>query len=199
MQPIKIIGLTGSIGMGKSTTAQMFRDAGIPVFDSDAEIHKLQAPGSPMLDDIAAAFPGVVTGGVLDRAALRERVFGDDSARKTLEAITHPALASRMQKAFSDATQSGADMIILDVPLLFEVGRDTICTKTIVVTAPEALQRSRVLARDGMTDDVLDGILAAQMPDADKRARADYLIYTDKGMDDARAQVQRIILDIGAL
>ncbi len=193
---MKILGLTGSIGMGKSTTADLFREAGIPVFDSDAEIHNLQAKGSPLLAEIEAAFPGVVKDGELDRAQLRTRVFGDDKARKRLEAITHPALGRVMQKAFADAEKNAAPMLVLDVPLLFEVGRDAMCDKVVVCSAPADVQRDRVLARPGMTPQIFADILAAQMPDADKRARADYIVDTSNGIDDARRQVLAIIADM---
>ena len=188
-----ILGLTGSIGMGKSTTAQMFADAGVPVFDADAEVHKLQQPGGAALDKIDDAFPGVVIGGLLDRDALGKKVFADPDALRALEAIMHPLVADARAQFFQDAIAERAPLLVLDIPLLFEKGLEKSVHKTVVVTAPADVQRARVLAREAMTDAKLDDILARQVPDAEKRDKADFIIDTGKGLDQARDQVHALI------
>ncbi len=188
-----ILGLTGSIGMGKSTTAQMFADAGVPVFDADAEVHKLQQPGGAALDKIDDAFPGVVIGGQLDRDALGKKVFADPDALRALEAIMHPLVADARAQFFQDAIAERAPLLVLDIPLLFEKGLEKSVHKTVVVTAPADVQRARVLAREAMTDAKLDDILARQVPDAEKRDKADFIIDTGKGLDQARDQVHALI------
>jgi dephospho-CoA kinase len=188
-----IVGLTGSIGMGKTETARMFAEAGIPVFGADAEVHNLQAKGGRALPLIAAEFPSVITGGVLDRAALGKIVFADDKARKTLEAIMHPMVAEARTGFFKAAEKSGAPFVILDIPLLFETAGDKACHKVVVVSAPAEVQRARVLARPGMTAEKFTQILAKQTPDADKREKADYIIETDKGLAHAKARVTALI------
>ncbi len=193
---MKVIGLTGSIGMGKSETAGMFRELGVPVFDADAVVHKLQAPGGLAIPVIELAFPGVIEAGVLDRQKLGAIVFADTDAKKRLEAIMHPMVAKERTLFFASAEKAGAPFVVVDVPLLFETGGNAACDKVIVVSAPAAVQRSRVLARLGMTTEKFEQILSKQTPDADKRAGADYIIETDKGFEHARARVQEIIDDL---
>jgi len=193
---MKIIGLTGSIGMGKSETAKMFTSEGVPVFDADAEVHKLQGAGGEALPLIDAAFPGVIVDGHLDRAKLGAVVFSDADSRKKLEAIMHPMVGKARAEFFKEAEKTQAKFVVIDVPLLFEVGGDKACDKIIVVSAPAAVQRERVLARPGMSVQKFEQILAKQTPDADKRAAADYIIETDKGFDHARARVVEIIEEL---
>ncbi len=190
---MKIIGLTGSIGMGKSTTAAMFRDAGIPVYDADAAVHAAYDVGGAAVGPVGEAFPGTVKDGRVDRQALGKAVLGDPEAVKKLNSIVHPLIGRDRAKVFEAAEASGADMIILDVPLIFETGGEKNMDAVIVVTAPAEVQRERVLAREGMTPERLDGILSHQMPDAEKRARADYVIDTGQGLEHARSQVLEII------
>ena len=193
---MKIIGLTGSIGMGKSTTAAMFREAGLPVYDADAEVHKAYDVGGAAVEPVGAAFPGVVKDGKVDREELRKRVLGNPEALKVLNGIVHPIVGRARAATFEAAEASGADMVILDVPLIFETGGEKNMHKVIVVSAPAEVQRERVLAREGMTPERLDAILAQQVPDAEKRARADYVVDTGRGLDAARAQVAAIIEDL---
>jgi dephospho-CoA kinase len=193
---MKIIGLTGSIGMGKSTTAAMFREAGIPVYDADAEVHKAYDVGGAAVEPVGAAFPGVVKDGKVDREELRKRVLGNPEALKVLNGIVHPIVGRARSAVFEEAEAAGADMVILDVPLIFETGGEKNMHKVIVVSAPAEMQRTRVLAREGMTPERLDAILAQQTPDAEKRARADYVVDTGNGLDVARAQVTKIIEDL---
>ncbi|MCR9121983.1 MAG: dephospho-CoA kinase [Phyllobacteriaceae bacterium] len=185
------LGLTGSIGMGKSTTAAMFADAGIPVHDSDAAVHELYSGDAAPL--IEAAFPGTVIDGVVDRKMLGERVLGDSDALGRLEAIVHPLVAAHEAAFVDQARAAGADLVVLDIPLLFEVGAQDRVDKVLVVTAPAAVQRERVLARPGMTEDRFAAILARQVPDRAKRAKADFIIDTSLGMDCARAKVRDLI------
>jgi dephospho-CoA kinase len=193
---MKIIGLTGSIGMGKSETAKMFTRLGVPVFDADAEVHKLQVKDGPAIPAIDAAFPGVVEGGVLNRGKLGELVFANPTAKKRLEAIMHPMVANARIAFFDAAEKAGAKFVVLDVPLLFETGGNKGCDKVVVVSAPADVQRERVLARPGMTLEKFENILARQVPDSDKRAGADYIIETDKGLDHAFAQVEKIVKEL---
>ena len=191
-----ILGLTGSIGMGKSTVAQMFRDLDVPVFDADATVHALQGPGGTLLPAIEAAFPGTTGPAGLDRPALRECIFNDPDARRRLEAIVHPAVATERQR-FLDA-HATAPLVVLDVPLLFETGGDSRCDSVAVVSASPAVQRARVLARPGMTESAFAAILATQLPDAEKRARAQHLIHTDTTLAATRAQVAALVACMGA-
>ena len=185
------IGLTGSIGMGKSTTAQMFRDEGIAVLDSDQIVHDLYRCAA--VAPIAAAFPDVVVDGVVDRSALGLRVLGDPGAMEKLEAIVHP-LVWAARDAFIEARQAQGDRIVVyDVPLLFETGADKSVDAIVVVTAPPELQKQRVLTRPGMTQQKFEAIIAKQTPDAEKRARADFIVETGDGLDAARAQVRHIL------
>jgi len=190
---MKIIGLTGSIGMGKSTTAAMFREAGIPVYDADAAVHAAYAVGGVAVGPVGEAFPGTVSEGRVDRESLRQQVLGNPDAMAKLNSIVHPLIGKSRADAFAAATASGADMIVLDVPLIYETGGDKNMDAVIVVSAPPEMQRERVLAREGMSPERLDAILAQQVPDAEKRKRADYVIDTGKGLEAARAQVTEVI------
>jgi dephospho-CoA kinase len=192
------IGLTGSIGMGKSATAAMFAEQGAPVYDADAEVHKLQAKGGGAVEAIEAAFPGVVQDGELDRQALGERVFSDPAALNRLNGIIYPMLGTGRAAFFADAEARGCDMVVLDIPKLFETGGEARMDAVVVVSAPEAVQRERVLARPGYNEARLDAILANQMPDAEKRARADFIVDTSQGFDHAREQVRQVIAAIRA-
>ena len=193
---MRVIGLTGSIGMGKSTTAAMFRDAGIPVYDADAAVHAAYDVGGIAVESVGKAFPGVVKAGRVDREALRQAVLGKPEAMQKLNGVVHPLIGRDRASVFEAAMASGADMIIMDVPLIFETGGEKNMDAVIVVSAPAEMQRERVLAREGMSPERLDAILAQQMPDADKRARADYVVDTSQGLDVARAQVADIIADL---
>lgn len=190
---MKVIGLTGSIGMGKSTTAAMFRDAGIPVYDADAAVHDLYDEGGAAVGPVGEAFPGVVKAGRVDREELRRRVLGQPDELKRLNAIVHPLVGRDRVGFFKAAEASGADMVVLDVPLLYETGGHANVDAVVVVSAPPEMQRERVLARPGMTPDRLDAILAQQLADAEKRARAHYVVDTGRGLQHAQAQVTDII------
>jgi len=193
---MKTIGLTGSIGMGKSAVAQMFADEGIAVFDADATVRRLQGPGGRLLPAIEAAFPGTTSPEGVDRAELGARVFGDDAAIKRLEAIVHPAVGE--ERAAFLAQHGDDDMVVFDIPLLFETGGDRNVDVVVVVSADAATQQERVLARPGMSRERLADILARQTPDAEKRARADHVIATDCPMDQTRAAVRRVIACVRA-
>lgn len=195
---MKVIGLTGSIGMGKSTTAAMFREAGIPVYDADAAVHDLYDTGGAAVGPVGEAFPGVVREGKVDREALRQAVLGKPDELKRLNAIVHPLVGRDRVGFFEQARTAGADMVVLDVPLLFETGGHANVDAIVVVSAPAEMQRERVLARPGMTPDRLDAILAQQLADAEKRARAHYVVDTGHGLDHARQQVQAIIATLRA-
>ncbi|HTI31613.1 MAG TPA: dephospho-CoA kinase [Sphingomonas sp.] len=189
------IGLTGSIGMGKSTVAAMFEELGVPVFDADAAVRRLQGPGGALIAPIEAAFPGTTGPQGVDRAAL-SKVLHDPEALKRLEAIVHPAVGeARVQFLQDHAT---APIVVFDIPLLFETGGDNRVDVTVVVSAPPELQRKRVLARDGMTPDKFAAILARQMPDAEKRSRADHVIDTGVPLDETRAQVSALVEGLSA-
>lgn len=190
------LGLTGSIGMGKSTVARMFADEGIPVFDADAAVHALQGPGGRVVAAIEARFPDTTGERGVDRTALAEAVFGDAAAFKALEAIVHPAVAE--ERAAFLAANPDAPLVVLDVPLLFEAGGWRSVDKIAVVSAAAAVQRARVLARPGMTEARFDAILARQLPDAEKRARADVVIPTGGSLDETRAAVRAVIACMGA-
>ncbi|RIY02769.1 dephospho-CoA kinase [Aureimonas flava] len=191
---MKVLGLTGSIGMGKSTTAEMFAALGVPVHSADAAVHRLYAGRAAPL--VEARFPGTVRGGVVDRAALGARVLGDKAALAALEAIVHP-LVREEERAFLEAAHgAGAPFAVLDIPLLFETGGEGRVDAVLVVSASPAVQRARVLARPGMTADRFAAILASQMPDTEKRARADYVIDTGAGLEAARAAVARVAAEL---
>ena len=188
-----IIGLTGSIGMGKSTTARMFREAGVPVYDADAAVADLYVAGGAAVAPLEAAFPGVTKDGAVDREALRLAVLGNDEAMTRLNAIVHPLVGADRVHFFKDAEGAGADMVVLDIPLLYETGGDANMDAVVVVSAPLEQQRERVLARPGMTPERLDAILSRQMHDAEKRARAHFVVDTGRGLERAREQVAEII------
>lgn len=187
------VGLTGSIGMGKSTTAAMFRDAGVPVYDADAAVAELYLAGGAAVAPLEAAFPGVTKNGAVDREALRQRVLGDDTAMARLNAIVHPLLGKDRSDFYEKAQAAGASMVVLDIPLLFETGGDRNMDVVVVASAPANLQRLRVLARPGMNPERFEDILRRQMPDLEKRARADFIVDTAQGLDAARLQVAEII------
>lgn len=187
-----VLGLTGSIGMGKSATAAMFRARGVPVHDADACVHTLYGPGGAAAAAIGEAFPGTLApDGSIDRAALRNAVLGDPERLRRLEGLVHPLV--RQSRDDFLATHATAPLVVLDVPLLFETGGEVGCDAVAVVTAPAEVQRARVLARPGMNEEAFAQILAKQMPDAEKRRRADYLIETDRGFPHAEAQVDAVI------
>ena len=185
------LGLTGSIGMGKSTVAAMFAAEGVPVFDADAAVHRLQGPAGRVVAAIEARFPGTTGEGGVNRTALAEAVLGDDAAMKALEAIVHPAVGE--ERAAFLAEHAAAPLVVFDVPLLFETGGDRAVDRVAVVSAAAEVQRARVLARPGMTPAKFEAILARQTPDAEKRARADFVIPTDVPLDETRASVRRVI------
>lgn len=185
------VGLTGSIGMGKSTVAAMFVAEGVPVFDADAAVHRLQGPAGAVVAATEAAFPGTTGIGGVDRTALSKAVLGDDAAMKRLEAIVHPAVTA--ERAAFVAAHADAPLIVFDIPLLFETGGDARVDRVVVVSADASVQRARVLARAGMTADKFLAILARQLPDADKRARADIIIRTDVSLDETRDAVRRAV------
>ncbi len=186
-----VVGLTGSIGMGKSTVAAMFGEEGIPVFDADAVVHKLQGPGGALVEAIEDAFPGSTTSKGVDRAKLAAKVFGDASLLKTLEAIVHPAVHAERVVFFEQ--NRDARMVVLDIPLLLEKGPAPEIDAIVVVSAPAQTQRERVLTRRAMTKEKFERISARQMPDAEKRARADYVIDTGTTLRATRAQVREVI------
>ncbi len=186
-----ILGLTGSIGMGKSTVAKMFAKAGVPVFDADAEVHRLQGPGGALLPAIEAAFPGATGPEGVKRAELGALVFGDDAALARLEAIVHPAVHAA-RRAFTEANRD-APLVLYDIPLLFERASQDQVDLVVVVSAPAAIQRERVLARPGMTEDKFAAILARQLPDAEKRARAHFVIDTGGSLEATAKAVEDLV------
>lgn len=186
-----VIGLTGSIGMGKSTTAKMFAEEGVPVHDSDEAVHRLYAgPAMPLVE---AAFPGVTVDGKIDRTILGAKVLGNPAAMKTLEGIIHPLVRADANEFLRRNRDAGAQLAVLDIPLLFETGGRDRVDKVVVVTAPADVQRERVLARPGMTVEKFEAILARQVPDVEKRRQADYIVDTGQGMDAARNAVREIV------
>jgi len=188
-----LVGLTGSIGMGKSETAKMFARHGVPVCDSDATVHALYDKGGAAVEPVGAAFPGVVVDGRIDRERLSREVVGKPEALRKLELIVHPLVGLAQRAALQAAADSGAKMVVLDIPLLFETGGRARVDVVVVVSAPGDVQRQRVLARPGMTPEKLDAILLKQMPDAEKRSRADFVVDTSQGLAHAEAQVVAII------
>ena len=186
-----VLCLTGSLGMGKSTAAKFFAEAGVPVHDSDAVVHALYE--GEAVAAIEAAFPGTTSGGKVDRGKLAAKVIDDKAALARLEAIVHPLVAKARDKFLADAQASGAPVVVLDIPLLFEIGGSADCDAVVVVSAPADVQRSRALARPGMTEEKFAGLLAKQMPDAEKRARADFIVDSSQSFDHARAQVHDIL------
>lgn len=185
------LGLTGSIGMGKSTTAGIFRELGVPVHDADAAVHAIY--GEEGVAPVEAAFPGVTQGGRIDRALLGARVLGDDAAMRRLEAIVHPLVRARETAFLERAAAAGEDIAVLDIPLLYETGARGRVDAVLVVTAPESVQRARVLARPGMTEDKFKAILSRQLPDSEKRRRADHVIDTGHGLAYARSEVAALL------
>lgn len=189
-----ILGLTGSIGMGKTATAKMFADEGVPVQDADAVVHALyEGEATPLIE---AAFPGTTGGGKVDRIKLGAQVIGNQDAIKRLEQIVHPLVARQRDKFLAESKQAGADIAVLDIPLLYETGGEKRCNAVVVVSAPAEVQRERVLSRPGMTEERFLAILAKQMPDAEKRRRADFIVDTSRGFDAARQQVREILAQV---
>jgi dephospho-CoA kinase len=195
---VKIIGLTGSIGMGKSATAQIFADAGAAVYDADAAVHALYAKGGAAVAPIAERFPQAILDGAVDRVKLSSLVLGDADQLKALEAIVHPLVRLAQMEFLRAAREAGAAIAVLDIPLLLEGGGDRFVDRVVVVSAPAEVQRARVLARPGMTEEKFEAILAKQMPDAEKRRRAHHVIDTSQGFDHARAQVAAIMADLAS-
>jgi dephospho-CoA kinase len=188
-----ILGLTGSIGMGKSTTAKLFVEAGVPVYDADATVHRLyEGEAAPAIE---AAFPGSTVGGKVDRTRLSAQVVHDPAAMRRLEQIVHPMLGASRQKFLEDAEQSGAPVAVVDVPLLFETGGEKRVDAVVVVTTTPDIQRERILARDNMTAEKLDAIIARQLPDAEKRKRADFVVDTSHGLDPVRVRIRDILVE----
>jgi dephospho-CoA kinase len=188
------LALTGSIGMGKTTTAAMFAARGVPVYDADAAVHQAYAPGGEAVAPLEWAFPGVIgKNGGIDRAKLREKVAKSPEAMKKLESIVHPIVGEHQRAFVAKCARAGADIVLLDIPLLFETGGDKRADAIVVVTAPKDVQRQRVLARGGMTEAEFDAILARQTPDSEKRRRADFVINTGFGIPYAEAQVDEIL------
>jgi dephospho-CoA kinase len=186
-----LLGLTGSIGMGKSTTAKLFAEAGVPVYDADATVHALyEGEAAPAIE---AAFPGTTVDGKVDRNRLSARVVHDPAAIKQLEGIVHPMLGASRQKFLREAEQSGVAVAVVDVPLLYETGGEKRVDAVVVVTTSPEIQRQRILARDNMTGEKLDAILARQLPDAEKRKRADFVVDTSHGLDPVRARIRDIL------
>ena len=188
-----ILGLTGSIGMGKSVTAGLFAEAGVPVLDADAVVHRLYA--GEAVSAIEAAFPGTTVAGKVDRNKLSARVVHDAAAMKRLEEIVHPMLGASRQKFLHDAEQSGAPVAVVDVPLLFETGGEKRVDAVVVVTTTPQIQRQRILERPNMTDEKLNAMLARQMPDAEKRKRANFVVDTSHGLDPVRARIRDILVE----
>ena len=190
-----VVGLTGSVGMGKSTTARMFVAAGVPVFDADAAVHALYAGAA--VAPVEAAFPGVTRDGAIDREALGERVIGDPEAMRRLEAIVHPLVRAARNAFLDEARAGGAAMTVLDIPLLYETGGEAEVDVVVLASAPEDVQRARVLARPGMSEARFEAIRARQMPDAEKRRRADHIVETGEGMAAAQREVRELVARLG--
>lgn len=186
-----VIGLTGSIGMGKTTTADLFRAEGVPVFDSDRVVHDLYQ--GPLVQELEAAFPGVRDQDGINRLRLADHIKGQPDNLARLEAIVHPAVRARQLAFIEKHSKDGRTHILLDIPLLYESGADRLCDVIIVVSAPAEIQRARVLARPGMSDAIFDALLRRQMPDEEKRKRADYVIATDQGLAHAKRQVKSVL------
>ncbi len=186
-----VLGLTGSIGMGKSTTAKLFAEAGVPVYDADATVHLVyEGEAAPLIE---AAFPGTTADGKVDRAKLSAQVVGNDAAMKRLEQIVHPLLGAYHKKFLDYAERSGAPVAVVDVPLLYETSGEKRVDAVVVVTTDPEQQRQRIMARDNMTPEKLDAILGRQLPDAEKRKRADFVVDTSDGLDPVRARIGEIL------
>jgi dephospho-CoA kinase len=192
-----VLCLTGSLGMGKSATAKLFAEAGVPVHDSDAVVHALYE--GEAVAAIEQAFPGTTAGGKVDRAKLSGMVIGDKAALARLEAIVHPLVGAARDRFLTEAAASGAPVVVLDIPLLFEIGGERGCDAVVVVSAPAQMQRARALARPGMTEAKFAGLLAQQVPDAEKRRRADFIVDTSQDFDHARAQVRDILRAVATM
>jgi dephospho-CoA kinase len=192
-----VLGLTGSIGMGKSTVEGFFAENGVPVYDADAAVHRLYAGDAAPL--IEAAFPGTIKDGTVDRVRLAERVVGDAAALERLEGIVHPLVRRDEEQFIAAAEAAGAAVAVIDIPLLLETGGDRRCDAVVVVSAPAETQRARVMSRPGMTEEKFSAILAKQMPDAEKRRRADFVVDTSQDFDSTRAQVRAILLQAANL
>jgi dephospho-CoA kinase len=190
---MRVLGLTGSIGMGKSTTAKLFMEAGVPVYDADATVHMIyEGEAAPLIE---AAFPGTTVNAKVDRAKLSPLVVHDAAAMKRLEQIVHPLLGAYHRKFLDDAEKSGAPVAVVDVPLLYETGGEKRVDAVVVVSTNPEQQRERILAREGMTAEKLDAILARQLPDAEKRKRADFVVDTSNGLDPVREQIREILAE----
>ena len=190
---MRVLGLTGSIGMGKSTTAKLFAEAGVPVYDADATVHAVyESEAAPAIE---AAFPGTTVNGKVDRARLSARVVHDPAALKQLEQIVHPMVGAYHRKFLEQAERSGAPVAVVDVPLLFETGGEKRVDAVVVVTTSPENQRARILARGTMTSEALDSILARQLPDAEKRKRADFIVDTSHGLDPVRERIRDILAE----
>jgi len=186
-----ILGLTGSLGMGKTTTAKMFADAGVPVHDADAAVHRLyEGEAVPLIEQ---AFPGTTGGGKVDREKLGQRVIGDPAAMRKLEGIVHPLVRRAEERFLAEAERQRAKVAVLDIPLLFETGGDKRCDAVVVVSAPLGTQRARVMERPGMTEQKFQALRDKQLPDAEKRARADFIVDSGQGVEAARQQVREIL------
>ncbi|NEX91509.1 dephospho-CoA kinase [Caulobacter sp. 17J65-9] len=194
-----VLGLTGSIGMGKSTTAMMFMEAGAPVWDADATVHKLYAPGGAAVAPVEAAFPGVTKDGGIDRPSLSAQLHAEPDGFRRLEAIVHPLVQADRQAFLARAEAGGAGVAVVDIPLLFETGAADLVDAVVVVTAPAHVQRARVLARPGMDETRFAALLERQTPDAHKVARADFVIDTSEGLDAARERVREILAEVQGL
>jgi dephospho-CoA kinase len=191
---MRILGLTGSIGMGKSTTAKLFTEAGVPVYDADAAVHKIyEGEAAPAIE---SAFPGTTVEGRVDRAKLSAKVVHDPAAIKQLEQIVHPMLGASRKKFLDEAERAGAPVVVMDIPLLFETGGEKRVDAVVVVSTDAASQRERILARGTMTNEALDAILARQLPDAEKRKRADFVVDTSHGLDPVRTAIRDILAEV---
>lgn len=192
-----VLGLTGSIGMGKSTTAQLFTEEGVPVYDADAMVHRLYE--GEAVAAIEQAFPGTAVAGKIDRQKLSAYVVNDSAAMKRLESLVHPMLREHEEAFLAKANQDGAPVAVLDIPLLFETGREDRVEAVLVVTTTLEVQRARILSRPNMTADKLEAVLARQMPDAEKRRRADFIVDTSHGLDDVRTQIRQVLAKIATM
>src|ERR1051325_6279320 len=197
MTAMFILGLTGSLGMGKSTTARFFAEEGVPVHDADEAVHRLyEGDAAPLIE---AAFPGTTGSGKVDREVLARRVLNDPAALQRLEAIVHPMVRASEERFLAGARRQGSAVVVLDIPLLFETGGDNRCDAVVVASAPADMQRRRMLERPGMTEQKFSAILAKQMSDEEKRKRADFVVDTSKGFDAARAQVREILARVATM
>jgi len=197
IRQMQILGLTGSIGMGKSTTANLFEEAGVPVYDADAAVHKIyQGEAAPAIE---AAFPGTTVDGKVDRARLSAKVLHDPAAIRQLEQIVHPMLGASRKQFLDGAERSGVPAVVMDIPLLFETGGEKRVDAVVVVTTSPEIQRERILARGTMTNEALDAILARQLPDAEKRTRADFVVDTSHGLEPVRAAIRDILAEVAKM